>query len=186
MVRRRLEAVRGGELVVMMARRFVGGDDLSLEGLCARFGVGMGTAHRAADDAEATLALLAKLQALVERDSAARRAVVQEVRRAFEPLAQEVAALRGLVGVLRPVQLLEKVLHRFGLGACYQREPKRAANLDELRRIFAEKDRAFGGGEDGAEAGGGEVPASTRPTRGSDPDSGEPGATGRFFLARSC
>lgn len=40
-------------------------------------GVGMGTAHRAADDAEATLALLAKLQALVERDSAARRAAVQ-------------------------------------------------------------------------------------------------------------
>lgn len=56
------------------------------------------------------------------------------MRRAFEPLAQEVAALRGLVGVLRPVQLLEEVLRRSGLGAHYQREPKRAVNLEELRR----------------------------------------------------
>ncbi|MEW6049366.1 MAG: 3'-5' exonuclease, partial [Bacillota bacterium] len=143
-----------------MARRFVGGDDLTLEGLCERFGVVAGTGHRAADDAEATGELLARLLPLVERDGAVRRAVVQEARKAFEPLAGEIEALRGVVTVLRPPALLDEVLRRSGLGPYYEREPKRAANLDELRRIFAEKDRLFAGGEDVAKAGGGATQGS--------------------------
>ncbi len=77
-----------------MARRLVGGPDLTLQGLCERLGTSARPTHRAADDVGATLELLARLLRDVERTAPARREAVEGLRRAFLPLAEEVAELR--------------------------------------------------------------------------------------------
>lgn len=150
-----LEAVRRGRVVVLdtettelplvvdtyeMARRFVGGPDLTLQGLCERLGTSARPTHRAADDVGATLELLVRLLRDVERTAPAQREAVEGLRRAFLPLAEEVAELRREVGVTRPPALLDRVLERSGLLRYYSDEPRRLANLEELRRVFVERD----------------------------------------------
>ncbi len=91
------------------------GPDLTLQGLCERLGTTARPAHRASDDVAATLELLARLRPDVERTAPARRETVEGLRRAFLPVAQEVAELRREVGALRPPALLDRVLERSGL-----------------------------------------------------------------------
>ena len=71
-----------------LARRFVGGPDLTLHGLCERLGTTARRTHRAPDDVAATLELLARLLPDVERTAPARREAVEGLRRAFLPLAE--------------------------------------------------------------------------------------------------
>ncbi|NLG70159.1 MAG: ATP-binding domain-containing protein [Firmicutes bacterium] len=65
---------------------------------------------------------------------------MEGLRRAFLPLAEEGAELRREVGVMRPPALLDRVLERSGLLRYYSDDPRRLANLEELRRVFVERD----------------------------------------------
>lgn len=113
-----------------LARRFIGGPDLTLQSLCERQGTTARPAHGACEDVAATLELLARLRPDVEHTAPARREAVEGLRRAFLPVAQEVAELRREVGALRPPALLDRVLERSGLLRYYSDEPRRLARLD--------------------------------------------------------
>lgn len=113
-----------------LERRFIGGPDLTLQSPCERLGTTGRPTHRAPEDVAATLELLARLLPDVERTAPARREAPEGLRRAFLPVAQEVAELRREVGALRPPALLDRVLERSGLLRYYSDESRRLANLD--------------------------------------------------------
>ncbi|MEW6105111.1 MAG: 3'-5' exonuclease [Bacillota bacterium] len=128
-----------------MARRFLDGDDFSLEALARRFDVATQPTHRAPDDVAATCGLIARLAPLVSATAAERTRVVRDSAAAFAPLAQEVAELRKDLGRLRPPELLDRVLDRSGLRVYYSKDPqsaRRLANLEELCRVFRDRDSA--------------------------------------------
>lgn len=128
-----------------MARRFLGGDDFSLEALCRRLNVAALPTHRAADDVEATCSIITCLAPLVRATAPERMRAVKDVGAAFSSLAQEVARLRRELGRLRPHELLDRVLNESGLREYYARDPERArrlANLEELLRVFKNRDSA--------------------------------------------
>ena len=123
-----------------LARRFVGGPDLSLSGLCEQLVTRARPTHRGPDGVAATLELLARLLPAVHQSAPARRATVEGLWRAFEPLAAEMADLRQALGLLRPPALLDRALDRSGLLRYYSDTCRRLANLEELRRLFAQRD----------------------------------------------
>ncbi|MGE5592703.1 MAG: 3'-5' exonuclease [Betaproteobacteria bacterium] len=128
-----------------MARRFLDGDDFSLAALARRLNVAVLPTHRAVDDVEATCGVVDCLAPLVRATAPARIRAVRDVGAAFAPLAQEVARLRRELGRLRPHELLDRVLNESGLREYYKRDPesaRRLANLEELLRIFKERDSA--------------------------------------------
>lgn len=123
-----------------MARRFLDGDDFSLEALARRFGVPTQPTHRAPDDVAATCGLLAHLAPRVSATAGERARVARDTVAAFVPLAEEVATLREDLGRLRPPDLLERVLDRSGLRGYYSRDPHRLENLEEVLRVFRDRD----------------------------------------------
>ena len=125
-----------------IARRFLDGDDFSLEALALRFGIPTRPTHRAMDDVEATRGLLPHLVPLVSTSAAERTSVVRETGGSFVRLAAELRALRDGLGRLRPPGLLKRVLEQSGLTDSYKGEPRRIENLKELIRVFEARDDA--------------------------------------------
>lgn len=123
-----------------MARRFIDTDDRTLEALVKLLEIEFKPTHRAPDDVNATVALLARLAPFVRQGSATRAKVVKEVGEAFLPLANEVAGLRDLAERVRPPQLLGAVLEGSGLSDYYLDDPERMNNLRELAAWFADRD----------------------------------------------
>jgi len=123
-----------------MAQRFVDTDDRSLEGLVRLFKIPFEPTHRAMDDVNATVALLAKLAPPARQHTTDRMKVVRDAGRWFAPLAADVAELRRLAEEVRPPQLLNAVLDRSGLRNYYMKEPGRMNNLCELAALFADRD----------------------------------------------
>lgn len=123
-----------------IARRFLDLDDYRLEYLKQCLGLPDLPSHSALDDVRTTRALLEHLIPLVKRDSLARRAVVGSVAPQFAPVVEELESLRAKVDLLRPWQLLDIILDRSGLADLYSKEPRRLANLAELKKIFKDRD----------------------------------------------
>lgn len=123
-----------------VARRFLDGDDFSLEALARRFSIPTQPTHRALDDAGATCGLLVHLAPLVSASAAQRIHVVRETGGSFVRLASELRTLRDELGRLRPPDLLKYVIKRSGLIDYYKREPRRIENLEELIRVFEARD----------------------------------------------
>ena len=123
-----------------IARRFLDLDDYRLEYLKGHLGLPHHPSHRAFDDVRTTLALLEQLMPLIEKGSSARRAVVGGVAPVFAPVIEELESLRTQVDSLRPWQLLDAVLDRSGLADFYRTDPRRIANLAELRKVFKDRD----------------------------------------------
>lgn len=128
-----------------VSRRFLDGDDFSLEALAQRLEVSSRPTHRAPDDVEVTCDLIASLAPIVSATAAERMRAVRDSAGAFVSLAEELAELRQDLGRLRPPELLDRVLARSGLRAYYSRDiqsARRLANLEELRRVFKDRDSA--------------------------------------------
>lgn len=125
-----------------MARRFINTDDRSLDALVKLLGIEFAPTHRAADDVNATVALLARLAPLARQASAARAEVVKAVSSAFMPIANEVAELRQLAECARPPQLLGAALERSGLSSYYADKTDCLNNLAELAAWFSDRDDA--------------------------------------------
>ncbi|MGE5574369.1 MAG: 3'-5' exonuclease [Bacteroidota bacterium] len=123
-----------------IARRFLDGDDFSLEALSRRFNAPTQPTHRAMDDVNATCGLLSHLAPLVSAGAAERARVVRDTGGSFVPLAEELDMLRADLGRLRPPELLERVLERSGLRGYYSAESRRTENLEELLRVFKDRD----------------------------------------------
>jgi DNA helicase-2/ATP-dependent DNA helicase PcrA len=123
-----------------LARRFLDGDDFSLEALAQRFTTSTQPTHRAIDDVNATLGLLPHLVPLVSASAAGRIRVVSETGSLFVRLAAELRTLRDELGRLRPPTLLKHVIERSGLIDYYEKEPRRIENLKELIRVFEARD----------------------------------------------
>jgi len=123
-----------------IARRFLDGDDFSLEALARRFNLAARPTHRAMDDVEATCGLLSHLAPRVSATAAERTRVVGDAAAAFVPLAEEVRVLREDLGRLRPPDLLERVLDKSALRGYYSKDAQRMENLEEVLRVFKDCD----------------------------------------------
>ncbi|MFN8524802.1 MAG: 3'-5' exonuclease [Chloroflexota bacterium] len=125
-----------------LARRFVVASDYTLRGIVESLGLAAMPTHRATDDVAATTALLGTLVELAEAQSAARRALVDEVGGEYRRLATNLGRWRALAGEVRPAELLDTILTEWEVPEEDVRDAGRQANLRELVALFAERDRA--------------------------------------------
>ena len=123
-----------------IARRFVEAQGYSLSDLAKHFRIANKPTHHAMDDVRVTTALLDHLLPLVETSAPQRQAIVSKVLPNFAQLAEEIQAFEGLVGWLRPAELLLRLLDESGLWRFYQAESRRMDNLKELVQIFTDRD----------------------------------------------
>lgn len=122
------------------AHRLVDTDKYTLAALAHFFGIDDRPAHRAMDDVRTTCAVLDRLIPLAARHAASRRGLLREMGPRFEPMARQFEAFRQAAITMRPPDLLLQVLRNSGLGARYEKEPRRIDSLRELHRIFSEHD----------------------------------------------
>jgi len=123
-----------------LAHRFAKATDFRLEMLAETLNLGHKPMHRATEDVRTTWDLLQALAPRIEVSAADRMRAVEKNGKEFIELARLFDGWREAGTVARPLELLDQVLEASELLAYYQREPKRAANLGELRRIFQERD----------------------------------------------
>jgi len=123
-----------------LAHRFAKATDFRLETLAETLDLTHKPAHRATDDVRTTWDLLQALAPKIQGSAAERMRTVEKHGKAFGDLARLFDGWREAGAVARPLELLDRVLEESGLLAYYQKEPNRAANLGELRRVFRERD----------------------------------------------
>ncbi len=123
-----------------LAHRFAKATDFRLETLAEALDLPHKPTHRAAEDVRATWDLLQALFPNIEETSAQRMRTVEKHGKAFAELAGLFDGWRLSAPELRPPELLDLVLKESGLRVYYQKEPRRAANLAELLRLFRVRD----------------------------------------------
>lgn len=123
-----------------LANRFINSDRYSLEVLAEHLSLAHLPSHRAMDDVRTTIDLLGVLVPLAERRVDYRQALVYRYGGEFETLAEQMDDWRNASQILRPSDLLDKLLVESGLYSYYQADEKRLQNLWHLVRIFQERD----------------------------------------------
>lgn len=123
-----------------LAHRFAQATDFRLDTLAEVLDLPHKPAHRAPEDVRATWDLLQALLPKVEETSARRMRVVERQGAAFTALAALFDTWRNAAAEFRPPELLDRVLEESGLLGHYRNDPRRAANLRELQRIFRVRD----------------------------------------------
>lgn len=123
-----------------IANRFIESDRYNLEALAKHLNLAHLPSHKAMDDVQTTIDLLAVLIPLIEHKADYRQALVYRYGAAFEGLAEQMDNWRNASQTLRPSDLLDKLLVESGLYSYYQAEEKRLKNLLHLVQIFQERD----------------------------------------------
>ena len=123
-----------------LAHRFIESDRYSLEVLAKHLNLAHLPSHKAMDDVRTTIDLLGMLAPLVGLRTDHRQALVYKHGDEFERLAEQIEHWRDVSQILRPSDLLDKLLVESGLYSYYQAEEKRLQNLRHLVRIFQERD----------------------------------------------
>lgn len=123
-----------------LASRCVRAEDYRLETLATKLGLQTRPTHRAQDDVQATVELLAALVPKLRQGVALRRSLVHAYCESFQPLASAFEAWRSLTAKLRPAELLARILDESGLLAFYQEETPRRGNLEDLISTFDRHD----------------------------------------------
>lgn len=123
-----------------IAARFVASDNYRLETLARRLALDVTPTHKASDDVDTTVALLAALLPLVRAGTMQRQQLAGEFAALFAPLAAQVSQWRRAMTVQRPADLLNTVLDESGLREFYAGEPQRLANLARLVDAFRARD----------------------------------------------
>jgi len=126
-----------------LTRRFHRLPRYRLEDIARALKLNKSPTHKAADDVEATVALLAELMPKLQSGAEARRAAVQRDGLRFQPLAAQLAEWREHVAAERPADVLHRVLEEGGLLRYYEKEEDgdtRIAHLQELERLFRRYD----------------------------------------------
>jgi DNA helicase-2/ATP-dependent DNA helicase PcrA len=126
-----------------MARRFYRLPSYTLAALCRELRLPVTPSHRAADDVDATCALLDVLLPHLRRRKAERERLVAQYAPALRPLADCFERWRALVDEERPAALLQRILDESGLFAYWERQSdggKAAARLRDLVALFRRYD----------------------------------------------
>ncbi len=123
-----------------LANRFIKSERYKLETLAKLLNLQHLPTHKAMDDVKTTIDLLAVLVPRAERRSDYRQALVYHYGEEFERLAQQMDHWRNASQMMRPSDLLDKLLVESGLYSYYQLEAKRLQNLIWLVRLFQERD----------------------------------------------
>ena len=123
-----------------LANRFLESERYSLEVIAEHFNLSHRPTHKAMDDVETTIDLLALLIPLVEQRADYRQALVYRYGEAFEGLAEQMDYWRDASQSLRPSDLLDILLRESGLYNYYQSKEKRLQNLHELVQFFQAQD----------------------------------------------
>jgi len=123
-----------------LAIRFIESDRHSLEILASRLNLSHLPSHKAMDDVRTTIDLLAVLMPLVERRADYRQALVYRHGEEFEKFAEQMDHWYDASQLLRPSDLLDRLVVESGLYNYYQAEEKRLQNLRHLVRVFQERD----------------------------------------------
>jgi DNA helicase-2/ATP-dependent DNA helicase PcrA len=126
-----------------MARRFYRLPSYTLGALCRELRLPVIPSHRAADDVEATAALLDVLLPHLGRKKAERQRLVAQYAPAFRSLADRFEQWRDLVDEERPAALLQRILDESGLYEYWQRQSDggtAAARLRDLADLFRRYD----------------------------------------------
>jgi DNA helicase-2/ATP-dependent DNA helicase PcrA len=126
-----------------LSRRFHRLPRYRLEDLARSLNLQAAPSHKAADDVAATAELLGRLVAPLAEGAGVRREAVGTAVRRFAGLAQTMAEWREESRLIRPGELLAKVLEMSGLREHFGREEDGAARLDhlgELVGLFREHD----------------------------------------------
>lgn len=118
-----------------IARRFLRGDQFSLESLAERLQLSSSPTHRADADVGTTRDLLERLVPLVEETAPHRRQVVARYGEAFVPLAERLDRLAEQAERMRPPDFLAYLIEESGLHEYYADEPRRLDNMKELVEI---------------------------------------------------
>lgn len=124
-----------------IAKRFLAADRYDLESLTNLLGLSARPSHKAMDDVLCTLELLAHLVKFITPGTSKRKGIVSKYAKTFKSLAESIQAWRNRLNLRRPPELLDIILYESGLRNYYQGDPKRLQHLQELQRIFAEKDK---------------------------------------------
>jgi DNA helicase-2/ATP-dependent DNA helicase PcrA len=125
-----------------LAKRVVEAPNYRLNTLAEVLGLSSAT-HDAADDVSATADLLGVLVKRLKKGQADRAKLWQEYSAKFLKLASTIDSWQKMVLNNRPPVVLEKVWEESGLKDYYAAEPdaaKRLASIEELKKVFAEKD----------------------------------------------
>lgn len=125
-----------------MAKRFLTAERYDLESLTNLLGLSARPSHKAMDDVLCTLKLLGRLVKFATPGASKRKEIVSKYEKSFKPLAESIQAWRNHLNSRRPPELLDIILYESGLRNYYQGDPKRLQHLEELQRIFAERDNA--------------------------------------------
>lgn len=98
--------------------------------------------HRAQDDVAATVELVQRLASKLRAGEVVRRQAIARHAKSFADFSCSLQGWREAARVVRPPDLLRRVLDESGLPHYYQREdePRRIAHLEELVRLFEAKD----------------------------------------------
>jgi DNA helicase II / ATP-dependent DNA helicase PcrA len=123
-----------------LANRFIESDRYSLEVLAEHLNLIHLPSHKAMDDVRTTIDLLGVLVPLAERTAEYRQAVVYRYGDEFETLAEQMDDWCEASQILRPSDLLDKLLTESGLYSYYKADEKRLQNFRYLVRIFQERD----------------------------------------------
>lgn len=123
-----------------LANRFIEADRYSLEALAEHLNLAHLPSHKAMDDVRTTIDLLAVLMPLVGRRADYRQALVYRYGEEFEELAEQMENWRDASQIMRPSELLDKLLVESGLYKYYKLQEKRRQNLLHLVGIFQEQD----------------------------------------------
>lgn len=123
-----------------LANRFSNSERYSLKVLAERLKLAHLPTHKAMDDVRTTINLLGVLVPLAEHRADYRQALVYRYGDEFETLAEQMEDWRDASQILRPSDLLDKLLVESGLHSYYQSDEKRLQNLRHLVSIFQERD----------------------------------------------
>lgn len=123
-----------------IAVRFVQAENYRLETLAKHLALDETPTHKASDDVDTTVALLASLMPELQAASIPRQQLVAEFSEVFAPLATQLSEWRTAMTTLRPAELLERMLEESGLRGHYADEDARLANLNHLVAAFHARD----------------------------------------------
>lgn len=123
-----------------IAARLVAAENYRLETLARRLMLNVRPTHKASDDVDTTVVLLAALLPLVRAGAMQRQQLAAEFTPLFAPLASQVSQWLRAMTVRRPGDVLNTVLDESGLREFYAGEPQRLANLAQLVDEFRVRD----------------------------------------------
>jgi DNA helicase-2/ATP-dependent DNA helicase PcrA len=124
------------------ARRFIRSENYRLSTLAEGLGLPSTPSHRADDDVRTTVELLDHMIPLMRRHARERTKLVGQYAQLFNPFATQMGRWRTGLHVVRPTELLQRILIESALLTAYRRDEQanRQANLSRLAGILAQRD----------------------------------------------